>query len=527
MIAKDISQFKNFHEYLETRAGELKDEPCLTDGEKIDALFSYAQLNEKVNQTAALLKKLGMVKGDRFATLMTNCPEFFFLYLASMKIGTLIMPLVADLPLEEITAMIKNFEAKVIFVDSYRHDIALEVKEKAKGLLKEAFAVNSLSKSSIPDFSLALANVAGNISADDVQMETPGSLYFSSGTTSRPKGIPQSPKNLLVAAYALAETYGFNQEDTQMGILPIYHTALATYGFWPSICLGSNFVLFKKFSKNNFWHNLAKYKIAFAEAVPTILSMLLNPPEDISGYDLSKLKFIGSGSAPLPAELHRRFEDTFGILVANQYGLSETEPTHFNPPERNLRKDGAIGRTLSMCEAKIFDDADRELPSGEIGEIVIRGENVIDGYYKNPEANQETFRNGWFHTGDLGYVDEDGFFFLVDRKKDVIIRGGAKIYPNEVDNVLFSHSSVAEAVSFGVPDKIYGEEVAACLVLKKGHELKKEDIIKYCQKYLPEYKCPKNIHFVSRIPKTASGKLLRRTLAEEYRTLEVDYGVKG
>lgn len=524
---KNILQFRNFHEYLEAHAEELNGQPCLRDGERPGVLFTYAQLNEKINQTAYLLKKLGISKGDRFATLMVNCPEFFFLYLASMKMGSLIMPLVADLPLEGIVAFIKDFEVKVLIVDKERADIALEVKSRTKNVLKEVFGLNLPLVSSIPDFCLAISNCSkDSISFDDIRMEDFGSLYFSSGTTGEPKGIPQSPRNLLTAAYALAQAYGFKKDDTQMGILPNYHTALVTYGFWPSLCIGSNFVLFKKFSKTNFWKNIDEYKITFVEVVPTILAMLLNSPEDVSNYNLNSLKFIGSGSAPLSIELQHRFEETFHIRIANKYGLSETAPTHFNPPQLHLRKEGSIGKPLPMCEVKIFDECDKELKVGEIGEIVIRGDNVIDGYYQNPQANQEAFRSGWFHTGDLGYVDEYGFFFLVDRKKDIIIRGGAKIYPNEVDNVLFSHSLVAEAASFGIPDKFYGEGVIACVLPKKGCKLQEDELIRYCRQYLPEYKCPKRIYFVDNIPKTASGKVLRRKLTEMYNFLEEDYEIK-
>lgn len=522
MTLKDIAQFKNFHKYLEALAEIFTDRICLTNGEDPKISYSYAQLNLKVNQTVSLLEKLGIAKGDRFATLMMNCPEFFLLYLASMKMGSLIMPLIADLPLEEVTSIIRKFEAKALFVDTERVEIAIEVKDKTENILREIFALHSPPDGSIQNFHSALVNNSESPSHHlwQVEMEDPCSLYFSSGTTGKPKGIPQSPKNLLIAAAALADIQGFDKDDVHMGVLPIYHTALATYGFWPSICAGSNFVLFKKFSKTNFWRNIEKFQITSVEAVPSILAMLLNSPEDISKYNLSKLKFIGSNSAPLSIGLQNQFEKTFKIAVSNKYGLSETAPTHFNPSQPHLRKEGAIGKCLPMCIAKIFDEYENELAPKEIGEIVIRGENVISGYYKDPEANQGAFRNGWFHTGDLGYVDEDGFFFLVDRKKDMIIRGGAKIYPNEIDKVLFSLPSITEAVAFGVPDKIYGEEARACVVLEKGSALTEEEIIKYCQRYLPEYKCPRRIYFVDSIPKTASGKALRRELSRSIAIFE-------
>jgi len=512
-----IDRLRNFHKYLEMRAEELADRPCLTDGERPGVCLSYAQLNEKVNQTAAFLSCIGIRKGDRFSTLMRNCPEFFLLYLASMKMGSLIMPLIAGLPVDELVATVEMFQVKALFVDAEHCERALAAKERAGKTLRGVFCVRPPVGIEVQDFASALSSVSDvTVSFDHIRMDDPGSLYFSSGTTGDPKGIPQSPKNLLTAAYALAKAYGFREDDTQMGILPVYHTALATYGFWPSLCIGSNFVLFQRFHRHTFWRNLAEHRIAFVEAVPTILMMLLNSPEDISQYDLTALKFIGSGSAPLPKDLQLRFEDTFGVLVANKYGLSETAPTHFNPPERHRRKTGSIGKPLPMCEVKIFGENDKELAPGEIGEIVIRGDNVVSGYYNNPKSAAEAFRGGWFHTGDMGYVDEDGFFFLMSRKKEMINRGGEKIYPNEVDNVLFSHPSVAEAAAFGVPDDVYGEEVMACVKLKNGYTITERELAAHCLTRLPLYKCPKRIYFVDEIPKTASGKLLRSKLAKRF-----------
>jgi long-chain acyl-CoA synthetase len=347
-------------------------------------------------------------------------------------------------------------------------------------------------------------------------MDDPGSLYFSSGTTGLAKGIPQSPENLLLAASSLAQAYGFDSFDTQMGILPVYHTALATYGFWPGICVGSNFILCKKFSRGRFWQDIARFRVGFVETVPTILSMLLNPPEDVGALDLSALRFIGSGSSPLPHELQARFEKTFSVLICNKYGLSETAPTHFNPAQRAARRTGSIGKPLPICESRIFDESGQEVAPGEIGEIVIRGANVIKEYYRDPQATAEAFKQGWFHTGDLGSVDAEGWFYIVDRKKDMIIRGGAKIYPSEVDNVLAACPGLAEGVCFGIPDEIYGEALAACVVAKKGSTVTQEDVVGFCRQRLPEHKCPKKIYFSADIPRTTSGKYLRRELSLKY-----------
>jgi len=491
-------EVKNFNEYFENIVKKYGSNSCLTDG-KTGNSYSYKEVNKIVNKYVNFLLDLGIKKDDKFGILMENCLEFFWLYLASMKIGTLIVPLAVDTPALRLKKLIEERGIKLIFVDGKRRDLFLESESDVK-----YFIISELNEK-IEKYSCDFPDI-------ETSIDNPGSLYYSSGTTGIPKGIPQSPKNLLFAGEALIKAYGFNETDTQMGVLPCYHTALVTYGFWPGFVVGSNFVLFPKFSKSNFWKDLARYKIRFVETVPTVLYMLMNPPDDVS--DLSSLKFIGSGSAYLSPEFHKRFEDHFNVLICNKYGLSETGPTHFNPPEREERKEGSIGRPLDMCEVKIVDEKNERCKVGETGEIVMKGENIVSGYYKDEEATKKAFRNGWFYTGDLAYKDNDNFYFIIGRTKEVIIRGGANIYPNEVDTILLSCDGVAEAASYGVPDKIYGEEIYADIVVSK--DIKEEDIIEYCKKHLDAYKCPKKIRIVDKIPKTASGKILRRKILEEF-----------
>jgi long-chain acyl-CoA synthetase len=226
------------------------------------------------------------------------------------------------------------------------------------------------------------------------------------------------------------------------------------------------------------------------------------------------------GSAPVPAEILRRFEETFNCLVIEGYGLSEsTCRSTFNPPDER-RRPGSCGMPIGN-EMKIVDEEGGEVPDGELGEIVLRGENVLKGYYKNPSATSEAFRQGWFHTGDIGYRDADGFYYIVDRKSDMIIRGGENIYPREIDEVLYAHPAVASAATIGVPDAVYGEEVAAFIVLKEDAQATEDEIIGFCRERLADYKCPKTVRFVAEIPKGPTGKLLKRELVRRYA------GIKG
>jgi long-chain acyl-CoA synthetase len=248
-----------------------------------------------------------------------------------------------------------------------------------------------------------------------------------------------------------------------------------------------------------------------------MLSMLLTTyPDGVpEGLKTDQLRFAMCGSAPVPAEVLKRFEETFNCLVIEGYGLSEsTCRSTFNPPD-GRRRAGSCGLPIGN-EMKVVDDNDREVEEGALGEIVLRGENVLKGYYKNLDATAAAFRNGWFHTGDIGYRDPDGFFYIVDRKSDMIIRGGENIYPREIDEVLYQHPAIAAAAAIGVPDPLYGEEVAAFIVLKEGREATEEELIAFCRAHLADYKCPKTVRFVGEIPKGPTGKLLKRELANKF-----------
>jgi long-chain acyl-CoA synthetase len=248
-----------------------------------------------------------------------------------------------------------------------------------------------------------------------------------------------------------------------------------------------------------------------------MLQMLLATyPEGVpENLRTSQLRFAMCGSAPVPAEVLKSFEETFHCLAIEGYGLSEsTCRSTFNPPDER-RRTGSCGMPIGN-EMRVFDEEEREVADGELGEIVLRGENILKGYYKNEEATARAFRGGWFHTGDIGYRDADGFFYIVDRKSDMIIRGGENIYPREIDEVLYAHPAVASAAVIGVPDKLYGEEVAAFIVLKDGMEASEDEFLEFCRERLADYKCPKSVHFIRDIPKGPTGKLLKRELARLY-----------
>jgi long-chain acyl-CoA synthetase len=280
---------------------------------------------------------------------------------------------------------------------------------------------------------------------------------------------------------------------------------------------GGSTVVSPKFSVSRFWQIISDYRVTSFGSVATMLSMLLSNHPDGVPEDLKtdQLRFAMCGSAPVPAEVLKRFEETFHCLVIEGYGLSEsTCRSTFNPPDQR-RRPGSCGMPIGN-EMRVVDDDDNEVADGTLGEIVMRGENILKGYYKNPEATETAFRNGWFHTGDIGYRDADGFYYIADRKSDMIIRGGENIYPREIDEVLYQHPAVAAAATIGVPDPLYGEDVAAFIVLNVGQQVNEEELINYCRERLADYKCPKSIRIVAEIPKGPTGKLLKRELARQF-----------
>jgi long-chain acyl-CoA synthetase len=298
--------------------------------------------------------------------------------------------------------------------------------------------------------------------------------------------------------------------------MPLFHMNAVSVTTMTPLYAGGSTVVSPKFSASRFWKIISDYEIASFGSVATMLSMLLETyPDGVpEGLQTSQLRFAMCGSAPVPAEVMKRFEERFNCLVIEGYGLSEsTCRSTFNPPDER-RRAGSCGMPIGN-EMKVVDEEDREVPVGELGEIILRGENILKGYFKNPEATERAFRNGWFHTGDVGYRDAEGFFYIVDRKTDMIIRGGENIYPREIDEVLYQHPMVAAAATVGMPDPLYGEEVTAFIILKEGASVKEAEVLAFCRARLADFKCPKSIHFVSDIPKGPTGKLLKRELVKQ------------
>ena len=512
MTDKINSEPENLSLLLEQRAKQFGAKTFLFS-EFDQRSWSYAEFDRTVNGTANLLTANGIKKGDVVSLLLPNSAEYIIAYFACFKIGALAGPVNSLLKAEEIAYVVGNSEAKLLLVNSQFLAAVNEIQNDLPDLKTivefddVVAATKDFTAEKPPEITLAKGDEA--------------IIIYTSGTTGKPKGCLLTHGNLIANARQIANWLKFTEQDRLLTVMPLFHMNAVSVTTMTALYAGASSVVSPKFSASRFWQIVSDYKITSFGSVATMLSMLLqknsesNHKSQITNHKSETLRFAMCGSAPVPAEVLREFEETFNCLVVEGYGLSEsTCRSTFNPPS-DARKPGSCGMPIGN-EMKVFDENDCEVPIGELGEIVLRGENIFKGYFKNDTATAKAFQNGWFHTGDIGYRDAEGFFYIVDRKSDMIIRGGENIYPREIDEVLFSHPAVASAAVIGVPDELYGEEVAAFVVLKENEIVSEADLIAFCREHLADFKCPKTINLVDDIPKGPTGKLLKRELSRIY-----------
>ncbi len=472
---------------------------------------TYGQLIEDANRLAGALKSCGIHEGDVVALYMNNCSEYITCLLGVAKLGGASMPIDVLLTRYEIRPMLEITKAKAVIVSpQYLHTV-----EELKPLLPEMRHVIVFSRECPPGtlsyFDMLkkaqpLPDAEARGDNDDTML-----ILFTSGTTGMPKGVPLTHNSLLFVIESMQERYGPYGEMVVLQPLPFSHvfglhsiTMCFLFQKTPSVIMDG-------WKGEEAAKLIQACRVSFLFVVPTITGDLLN---FVDRYDLSSLKVITSGGSPLPPALAERAKTLLGVNMGNGLGLTEVSGMVATMPVGIPEKFGSIGLPLRGIEVKIFDENDNELPCGEIGEMVQRGPNNMKGYLSAPEATANTLRGGWLHTGDLAYMDKDGYIFWVDRKKDAIVRGGYKVYPTEVEAAIYQHPSVAEAAVFAVADERKGETVGAAVTPKKGKTLTSEEIIQHCQERLARYKVPKYVKIMDGLPKSATGKILRRKLRD-------------
>ncbi|MGE7980958.1 long-chain-fatty-acid--CoA ligase [Solibacillus sp. NPDC093137] len=504
--------------------------------------LTYKELYESALKFANYLHSLGVEKGDRVAIMLPNCPQAVIAYYGTMYAGGVVVqtnPLYTE---RELQYQMADSGAKVILVMDILYPRAMKILYETN---IENVIVTGI-KDYLPfpknlvypfiqkkqyGFSVRVEHSGTNhlfteimkmAKTDKIEQEFDfendlALLQYTGGTTGYPKGVMLTHKN-LIANTLMCDAWMYKckkGEETILGILPFFHVYGMTTVLILSVMQQGKMVLLPKFDAEQALKTIDKQKPTLFPGAPTMYIGLLNHP-DLAKYDLSSIKACLSGSAALPLEVQEKFEELTGGRLVEGYGLTETSPvTHANPIWDH-RINGSIGLPWPNTEAVILRSGEAEvLPVGEIGEIAVKGPQVMKGYWNRPEETAMTFADGWFLTGDLGYMDEKGYFYVVDRKKDMIIAGGFNIYPREVEEVLYEHEAIQECVVAGIPDPYRGETVKAYIVLKEGKTVTEKELNEYCRKNLAAYKVPRIYEFRQELPKTAVGKILRRTLIEE------------
>ncbi len=461
-----------------------------------DRAYTYADLEAASGAAASHLQALGISEGDVVGLMLPNSPALVAHFLGVLRLGAIVLPLNPALTPHELSLLLEDSLARVIVTTG-------ELASKAESLrslspaLKDVVALDPaqpLERSS----AVRLARVRGN-------PDQTAFLVYTAGTTGRPKGVMLTHRNILANTSQVAERTGLTPEDRVLHVMPLFHVNGLMNNTLLPLRVGASIVLRPRFVLDEFWGVVAAFRPAYFTAVPTVFARLMDAWDGTA--DVSSLRFVRTGAAPMAVSLQGQVEERLGVPVIVSYGLTEATCTCTMNLVGMERRVGSVGPALPREVVAVLDDAGRPLGPGEVGEVAVTGPNVMAGYLNAPEATAEVLRDGWLHTGDLGYVDSDGFLFLTDRKKDLIIRGGENISPREVEDVLSAHPGVAEAAVIGTPDREWGEEVTAFLVLRAGQAVDADEVLAFCRQRLARYKIPRQVRVVAVLPVTSVGKV--------------------
>ena len=466
-----------------------------------DLVLTYAELSDAAGRMTALLAALGVAPGDRVAIMLPNVPAFPIAFYGALGAGGIAVPMNPLLKSREVAYYLGDSGAKVLFA---WHTAAGEA---AKGAADTGAQVIEVTE---PDLATLLAGLAPVTPITDQAGDDDAVILYTSGTTGRPKGAELTHASLSRNAELTTSTLLLaGPEDVVMGCLPLFHVFGLTCGLNATVVAGASLTLLPRFDPGKALEIIGRDRVTIFEGVPTMYAAMLHHP-DRADAEVSSLRTCISGGAAMPLEIMRGFEQVFGCIILEGYGLSETSPVaSFNHPHKQ-RKPGTIGTPFEGVQMRVVDADGAALPVGEVGEIVIRGHNVMKGYWGKPEATAEAIPDGWFRTGDLATVDGDGYFTVVGRKKDLIIRGGYNVYPREVEEVLHEHPAVAEVAVVGIPHAELGEEVGAAVQLKPGAEAGPAELRAFARERVAAYKYPRHVWLVRELPKGPTGKILHR-----------------
>ncbi len=476
------------------RAADRPTDPCVRDEHRE---FDNAEFAEAVRKLAARFRAAGVDRGDVVAVKLPNCTELVCTMFSAWAVGAALTPVNPALTPDEVRYQLSDSRAVLLVTDQ---PIAV------------APSVVVLDARTV----FAADDVAPQAGAPCCEPDDPALIIYTSGTTGQPKGVVLDHANLLAMTSSIIEHFALTAADRSLLVLPLFHVNGLVVGVLSVLRAGGETVIAPRFDAQTFWGHVERHRPTFFSAVPTIYAMLdaLDPRVE---PDTSALRFVVCGAAPMSAELIHRFEARYDVPVIEGYGLSEGTVASVVNPLAGPRKPGTVGIPLPGQSVWVVDPDGRRLPPGEAGEVVITGPNVMRGYLGRPEETARTIREGWLHTGDVGRFDEDGYLSIVERIKEMIIRGGENIYPKEIENALYTHPAVLEAAVVGAPDEVFGEQPVAFVTTRPGQETTGDELIAHCGGNLAKFKLPRAVHIVAELPKNAVGKIAKIELKRSLR----------
>jgi long-chain acyl-CoA synthetase len=489
----------NLAQNLLDTAADHSDHPALRMD---DAVLTYGQFRDAALKVAGALRARGVSPGDRVGMVLPNVLSFPVVFYGALLSGAAVVPMNPLLKAREVEYYLRDSGARVVVALA---ESAGPVEEAAGTVGIEAITVGAASPEELMDAD----PIDGAVERADDDLAV---ILYTSGTTGQPKGAELTHANMVGNARTTADTLAENTaDDVIMGCLPLFHVFGLTCGLNTAVLKGSTLTLIPRFDGTKALSVIARDQVTIFDGVPTMFSAMLHSPA-AGTQDVSSLRLCVSGGSAMPVEVMRSFEEKFGCMILEGYGLSETSPVaSFNHPHAE-RKPGSIGTPIAGVEMRLVNDDGDDVPPGEVGEIAIRGENVMKGYWQRAEETEKAIPDGWFRTGDLARQDEDGYFFIVDRKKEMIIRGGYNVYPREIEEALYEHPAVAEVACVGVKHPDLGEEVAAAVALKPGAAADVDELREFVKARVAAYKYPRHVWLVESLPKGPTGKILRRAV---------------
>jgi len=505
----------NWSYVLERNAEEFPEKEALIFEER---RYTFRELDGRVNALAQGLHKLGVKKGDVVAILLLNCPEFIEITFAVNRLGGIWLPLNYRLAGAELSYILNHSEATMLISEAEFDQVISGIRQDIPGVKKFVGVGKNVPSGWESYDHLLEANQGAKVPHAPVELDDLHRLMYTSGTTAHPKGVMITYGNLYWKNISHIMTFNITPEDKTLVVGPLYHVGGLDLPGTGTLYAGGSLVILRRFDPIPALEAIHKEKVTNAWLAPTMVNMLFQEPTFVK-YDVSSIRFIIDGGEKMPLPLINKITEKFpNAWFADAYGLTETvSGDTFLARDKMIAKIGSVGKPVRQLRVRVVDDNGMDVPAGELGEIVLRGPKVFKGYWKNPQATAEAIKDGWFHTGDIGILDPEGYLYIIDRKKDIIISGGENIASLEVERIIYELPQVLETAVIGIPHPKWQEIPIAYVALKKGEKLTTEEIIAHCARKLAKFKVPKEIHFIDVLPRNPSGKVLKRQLREKHK----------